>query len=183
MTFFWKLCWRGGTLLLGASLLACEATPQLGNASATPRPSSGVPAASVLPSPAAGSVAAVDENTVSPYNPSLRYTSVVIDARGIKVGASMSPTIVSEGQELFPGPGEFDPEQVINVGLAAFVYGSMDEALRDTRAGSTPLVLKAIAPDGRWGVRLSRADGEALRASQSREPFLKNFRVVFLLDK
>lgn len=164
-------------VLTGFTLMAC--TPvSLNNPSANPSPS---PTPSLSPSP---SPTPAEQNSPSNFNPVTTFTSVIIDARGLAVSASMSPTISADGQEIFPGPGagDIDPNFVINQGITAYVYGSLDDALRNTRAGSTPLIIKATAAEGRSGVKLSSQDGKDLQTANAKSPFLANFKVIFLLD-
>ncbi len=161
-------------------LVAC--TPvSLNNPSANPSPN---PTASSSPSPNP-SPSPTHQSAPSNFNPVTTFTSVIIDARGLAVSASMSPTISADGQEIFPGPGagDIDPNFVINQGITAYVYGSLDEALRNTRAGSTPLIITALAADGRSGVKLSSQDGKDLQTANAKSMFLNNFKVIFLLDR
>lgn len=119
----------------------------------------------------------------STFDASETYTSVIIDARGLDVEASMSPQIYSEsGEELYLGGIPVDPDFAVNEGIAAFVYGSLDEAKGSSRAGDAPLLIKATAADGRFGVKISDADAANLRQADGKSLLLSHYKVIFLLD-
>lgn len=160
-------------LLLAAGLGACDKpTQQTANQS----PSKQQPAAS--PS---------QKQTLSEsqFDPQRSYSSVIIDARGLRVSASMSPFIQSAGRELFPVAGEkLETDFVINQGLSAYVYGSLEQARRSSRAGKQPLILRAQAAAGRahQGLVLSESDGRNLLKADAKSGLLRQFKLVILLD-
>lgn len=119
------------------------------------------------------------------YRPDILYSSVIIDARGLGISASMSPTIQVGQQEIFPLAGEIDQDYVVNVGLAAYVYGGIETARQSTRAGKTPLILRAKAAHGRFGsgVELADKDGRDLIKASARSGILKQYKLIILLDK
>lgn len=126
-----------------------------------------------------GSIVSSESN----FDANTTFSSVIIDARGLKISASMSPTIADDAEELFPGNMAVDPDFAVNEGIAAYIYGDLEAARKSSRAGSAPLIIRAAAADGRSGVKLSAQDGKNLKAANSKGSFLKNFKVIFLLDK
>lgn len=126
-----------------------------------------------------------DLTNKSNYQPGVVYSSLILDARGLRVGASMSPSILVSQQEIYPPAGELDTDYLVNVGLAAYVYGSVNDAKKSSRAGQLPLMIRPLAAQGPGGsgVTLSPADGQNLLAAERRSGMLKRFKVIFLLDK
>jgi hypothetical protein len=112
------------------------------------------------------------------------YTSVIIDARGLQVERCMSPKIRrADGSEIW-GTVSADLDYVIEHGIVGYAR-SMAEALENHRAGSRPLILRAV---GRQGGRfnsdpvLSETDAARLLNANRRSGFLGRYRVIFLVD-
>lgn len=111
------------------------------------------------------------------------YTSLIVDARGLGIQASMSPTIsTAAGQEVYPNGIPVDPDFAVNEGIAAYVYGSLAEAKASSRAGDQPLVVKAQAADGRASVLISARDASQIQQADGNTLFLSHYKVIFLLD-
>ena len=113
------------------------------------------------------------------------YTGLIIDARGLKVQPAMAPRILkADGTPLY-GVGNFDIDMVIEKGLASY-YRDMGAARSDPRAGSNPLVLRPIGVYRRSAattdVVLSDADAAKLLTEDARTGFLKQLKVVFVVD-
>jgi hypothetical protein len=113
-----------------------------------------------------------------------KYTSVIIDARGLGVERCMSPKIRrADGSELW-GTLSTNLDFVIEHGIVAYAR-TMNEAMENKRAGGQPLVLHAI---GRAGGKfnsdavLSDADAELLERTNERAGFLGKFNVIFVVD-
>ncbi|MBC7526306.1 MAG: hypothetical protein H7308_02045 [Chthonomonadaceae bacterium] len=111
-------------------------------------------------------------------------TAVIIDARGMNVERSMSPKIRRrDGSEVW-GTLKVSPEFVIDQGIVAYAT-SMGDAKKNRRVGGNPLVIKAA---GRTGGRfttdvvITDEDADTLLQSNKKDGFLKEFRVVSLLD-
>lgn len=118
------------------------------------------------------------------FKASETYTSVIIDARGLNLQASMSPVIYSDsGAELYPGGIPVDPDFAVNEGIATYVYGSLDKAKASARAGDNPLVIKARAAEGRFSVVILAQDTISLSQADGRSLLLSHYKVVFLLDE
>lgn len=108
------------------------------------------------------------------------YTGLIIDARGLKVQPAMAPRILKAD-----GTGRVDFSQLIEKGMASY-YRDMGAARADSRAGSNPLVIRAIGVYRRavatTDVVISDADAAKLLAEDARAHFLKQMRVVFVVD-
>lgn len=112
------------------------------------------------------------------------YTSVVIDTIGLGVVRAMSPKILrADGSEVW-GTVKVSYDFLADHGIVAYAR-TMGEAYANLRAGSNPLVLRAIrrGPSAhKCDVVLSDDDADYLMAENQRADFLKDFRVIFLVD-
>lgn len=112
------------------------------------------------------------------------YTSVIIDTLGMGVVRSMSPKILrTDGSEVW-GTVKVDYDFVADYGIVAYAR-TLGEAYANPRAGSNPLVLRALrrGPSAfKCDVVLSDDDADYLLAENARAGFLKEFRVIFLVD-
>ncbi len=153
-----------------------QSAKQQANSTSLPRRLSPTP--SLPPRP-------IDLTTQSNYQPNGVYSSLILDARGLRVGASMSPSILVNQQQVYPPAGELDTDYLVNVGLAAYVYGSLNQAKQSSRAGQNPLIIRPLSAQGPGGsgVTLSPVDGKNLLAAERRSGLLKRFKVIFLLDQ
>jgi hypothetical protein len=113
------------------------------------------------------------------------YTGLIIDARGLKVQPAMAPRILKADGTPIYGTGDFDPDKVIEQGLASY-HRDMDAARADKRAGDNPLILRPIGAYRRsvatTDVVLSDADAAKLLAEDAKTGFLKQLKVVFVVD-
>jgi len=112
------------------------------------------------------------------------YTSVIIDTRGYGVMPCMSPKIRRpDGSEVW-GTVKVDPSYVIEHGIVVYAR-SLEEARQNKRAGSSPLILRAIGRAGTASLAdpiLSDQDAEKLLNENGRAGFLEKFRVIFVVD-
>lgn len=113
------------------------------------------------------------------------YTGLIIDARGLGVQPAMAPRILKADGTVLYGEGKYDPDQLLQQGLAAY-YKDLDAARADARAGSNPLILKPIGVYRRavatTDVVLSDLDATKLLAENARTKFLDKLQVVFVID-
>ncbi len=113
------------------------------------------------------------------------YTGLIIDARGLKVQPAMAPRILKADGTVLYGTGAVDPDLVVQKGLAAY-YRDMNAARADARAGLNPLVIRPIGVYRRavatTDVVLSDADAAKLLTEDARTGFLKQLKVVFVVD-
>ncbi|MDW8106076.1 MAG: hypothetical protein RMK45_01210 [Armatimonadota bacterium] len=113
------------------------------------------------------------------------YTGLIIDARGLGVQPAMAPRILKADGTVLYGTGKLDPDLVLERGLAAY-YKDLNAARADARAGSNPLIIKAIGVYRRavatTDVVISDADAAKLLAENQRTKFLDKLQVVFVVD-
>ncbi len=112
------------------------------------------------------------------------YSSVIIDTRGLRVERSMAPKIRrSNGEEVW-GTMNVDPDFVIEHGICAYAR-SMSDARNNRRAGENPLVIRAIGRAGgnfNCDAVITDRDADRLLRATRRADFLKECRVIFLVD-
>ena len=119
----------------------------------------------------------------SRLDPGKVYTGLIIDARGSGAQPAMSPKIYDEeGNELY-GSAYVDQEFVQKHGMAGYVR-DLDQALVNDRVQGTPAVLKALSSSGsnQTDLILSKADADQLRSLADNLNFLREARVVIVLD-
>ncbi len=116
-------------------------------------------------------------------DPGRVYTGLIIDARGSGAQPAMSPKIYDEeGNELY-GSAYVDQEFVQKHGMAGYVR-DLDQALANERVQGTPAVLKALSSSGanQTDLILSKSDADQLRSLADHLNFLREARVVIVLD-
>ena len=116
-------------------------------------------------------------------DPGKVYTGLIIDARGSGAQPAMSPKIYDEeGNELY-GSAYVDQEFVQKHGMAGYVR-DLDQALANDRVQGTPAVLKALSSSGanQTDLILSKSDADQLRGLADHLNFLREARVVIVLD-
>jgi hypothetical protein len=111
------------------------------------------------------------------------YTGLVIDARGVEARPSMVPVILDEsGQEVY-GPAYVSREFAVQRGMCRYIRG-MDDASNIPRVAPNPLFVKGLRTmsKGSCDILISNADASKLRSASSHLEFLKQCRVVIILD-
>jgi len=134
------------------------------------------------PKPAPVAVASTVEKTVKGEP----HTSVIIDTLAYNVQRAMSPKIRSQSGDEVWGTFRMDPDEIQDHGPVAYAR-SLADAKKCSRAGSNPLILKAIGRAGgtrMCDVVLSDEDVALLKACDraSSPSFLAEKRVVFVVD-
>ena len=113
-----------------------------------------------------------------------RYTSLIIDAVGLKVCRAMSPKILrTDGSEVW-GTCKVSYDFVADHGIVAYTR-TIGESYANIRAGANPLVLRAVARGQSsfdCDVVLSDDDADYLLSENHRSHFLDDMRVIFLVD-
>ncbi|MGC8863951.1 MAG: hypothetical protein ACP5R5_14440 [Armatimonadota bacterium] len=114
------------------------------------------------------------------------HTSVIIDTLGYNVMRAMSPKIRSQNGDEVWGTFKMDPDEIQDHGPVAYAR-SVADAKKCSRAGSNPLILKAIGRAGgtrMCDVVLSDEDVARLKACDraSSPSFLAEKRVIFVVD-
>jgi len=112
------------------------------------------------------------------------YTSVIVDARGLGIRPAMSPKIRREdGSEVW-GTVSVSTDFAIEQGIVAYAK-TLEEAKANRRAGSNPLIVRAIGyakTPGRTDPVLSDNDVRLLLTANENSGFLNECRVIFVVD-
>jgi hypothetical protein len=125
----------------------------------------------------------IPEPGVTPQSDSGPFTSLIVDCRGLRIDAIMSPKLMdTSGREIY-GTVRVTPEYAIETGIVGYPR-SMPDALRSARAGSHPLIVRAIRANDkfRFNPCISMEDGDRILAANNRDHFLEATRVIFLVD-
>ena len=111
------------------------------------------------------------------------YSGLVIDARGVGARPSMVPVLLDEsGQEVY-GPAYVSREFAVQRGMCRYIRG-MDDSANLPRVAPNPLFVKGLRTvlKGSCDIVISNADASKLRGASSHLEFLKQCRVVIVLD-
>ena len=107
------------------------------------------------------------------------YTGLIIDCRGLGLKTAMSPVIQNANGTKIYGHKNLDFDKIISIGMVD--YASSPENV--SRAGSKPLIIKAIALDNFNSAPIvSVADSNKILVENHATNFLKSLSVVFLFD-
>ena len=154
-------------------------TPSIPAVNAPVVPSVSVPTAPVpsVPAPPVTATSQVKPTVASPSAAIGGFTGLVVDCRGLGLNPVMSPVIKNaDGQPIY-GYKNLDYDRVVSEGMAA--YTNNPEKL--SRAGSNPLVVKAVSLDNHNGNPvISVADANRVLMENGKSCFLENLKVVFL---
>lgn len=114
-------------------------------------------------------------------NPEQPFTGLIVDARGLGLNASMSPVVLSPEQQIYVGSFELDIDRVINEGIVLY-FDSLENAEASQRAGTHPLVVRAVDTDRhRVNFVLDPDDARQIAEFDARDGFLKQLQVVAVL--
>jgi len=116
-------------------------------------------------------------------NPQSVYSGLIIDARGTGVAPAMSPKVFDpEGREVY-GSAYVSREFAISQGMVGYLK-SVDAARESDRVKGSPAVIKAVEAKGPNNADLviSKEDADALRAISQNQTFLREARVMIVLD-
>lgn len=107
------------------------------------------------------------------------YTGAIIDCRGLGLSTAMSPVIEDTMGRKVYGHLFIDPDAIVDRGMVGYAVGFDDAAL--ARAGSNPIVLKALALRNH-GVNpvIDLADATIVKYSIARNNYFRNAAVVFV---
>jgi hypothetical protein len=111
------------------------------------------------------------------------YTGLVVDARGIQARPAMSPKIVDEnGQEVY-GSMQVDREFAVQQGMSGYAR-DLTAAQSNSRVTNNPATIKGLRTEGpgQSNIIISNADAQTLRAAAENLTFLKQCRVMIVLD-
>lgn len=123
------------------------------------------------------------EPPVAPPAPSVVYTGMVVDARGIQARPAMSPRVLDEnGREVY-GSMNVDREYAIQQGMTGYAR-DLTAAQSNSRVTNNPVSIKGVKTEGagRSDIVISNADAEMIRSATDNLSFLKKCRVMVVLD-
>jgi hypothetical protein len=115
--------------------------------------------------------------------PPVVYTGLVVDARGLAANPAMAPRVLDEdGREVY-GAAFVSREFAVQHGMAGYAR-DLALAQENTRVAASPLTVKGIRTEGtsRCDIVIPRSAANRLRASSENLAFLKNCRVMIVLD-
>lgn len=127
------------------------------------------------------------------YNPGhiqasqVKYTGLVIDARGKGLKASLTPQIlvrVDSAYQIVYGRGVYNDEAASKNGVCAYKK-TLNEAYRSTeRIGAEPLTIRPAQTVGsrNQDVVVSREDADLIISAFKATGFEKECKVIFVLD-
>jgi len=109
-------------------------------------------------------------------------TGLIVDALGLSVKPAMSPKIYDEGGKEVYGTVAVSPDYAIEVGIAAYPR-NMAQALKSPRAGSQPLIVKALrrGPKFATDVVVNNADADRIREADRAAGILARCSVCILI--
>jgi hypothetical protein len=111
------------------------------------------------------------------------YTGMVVDARGIQARPSMSPRIFDEdGNEVY-GLSNVDIEYAEKEGMSCYLL-DLAAAQTNKRVGANPITVKAVRTSGagKSDIIISNADAQKVRSSAESASFMKQCKVIIVLD-
>jgi hypothetical protein len=111
------------------------------------------------------------------------YTGIVIDARGIQARPAISPRIFDEnGKEVY-GLASVDLEYMVKNGMSGYAR-ELTVAQSNQRVGANPIKIKAVRTSGtgKSDIIISNADAQNIRLSAKSASFLKQCKVMIVLD-
>lgn len=110
------------------------------------------------------------------------YTGVIIDARGFDLQRAFSPVIYDVNGVGLYGVKNIDTEFAISKGMVDYLQCPAGRELSSgelTRAGSKPLIIRAMGITHHASVVISAAEGNKLLAANRQNKFLERCAVVF----
>lgn len=114
-----------------------------------------------------------------PSNKTSTFTGIIIDCRGLGLKRVMSPVIKNETGKTIYGDKDLDYDKIVAMGMASYVT----DIAQAKRAGSKPLIVKAVALDNCYSNPvLSDEDSRRVLTANEHNNFLKDLNVVFLMD-
>lgn len=113
----------------------------------------------------------------------LVYTGMVVDARGIQARPAMSPRVFDEdGKEVY-GSANVDCEYAVQQGMSGYTR-DLTAAQSNQRVTANPVTIKALKTSGpgKSDLIISNADAQQVRASAQNASFMKQCKVMIVLD-
>lgn len=115
-----------------------------------------------------------------PVGSSSGYTGLIVDCRGLGLTKAMSPVIKDDTNQPIYGYSNLNYDNVVSQGMASYATSLNDGV---SRAGSNPLVVKAITVEGyasKCNPVVSAADASKILSANQIGHFLDKCAVVFV---
>jgi hypothetical protein len=111
------------------------------------------------------------------------YTGLIVDARGIGARPAMVPMLLDENDKEVYGSAFVSREYAVQQGVCLYMRNVGDSA-NLVRVAPRPLWVKGLRTKTRAGcdIVISNADASKLRGASSHLSFLKQCRVIILMD-
>jgi len=115
------------------------------------------------------------------------YTGLIVDARGLNLAPALAPRILGpDGNEVY-GSHMVSRQFLLEQGMAGYVKdttSALSTARSNPRVGESPLVIvaQAVAGTQQADVVVDAATARALNALNLSQPFLRETRVIIVLD-
>ncbi len=111
------------------------------------------------------------------------YTGLVLDARGLEAVPVLAPRLLDENFEEVFGPAYASREFVVQSGMVHYTT-DLWKAKFHLRVSDNPLIVKALKTlwPGRCDFIISNADAAKLKSASEHLVFLKECRVIIVLD-
>lgn len=112
------------------------------------------------------------------------FTGLIIDAIGISASPSMVPVVLDENGRKVYGPAFMSRESAVQYGASVYEK-KIHKAKQNPRIGANPLVVKGLRTEGseHTNIIISNADALMLRNKPEHLTFLKNCRVIIVIDE
>jgi hypothetical protein len=111
------------------------------------------------------------------------YTGLIIDARGTGVQPALSPKVYDAGDREVYGSAYVSREFTSSQGMVGYAK-TVEQAQQSDRVKGNPAVVKAVQAKGanKADLVLSQSDADALRTLAQQQTFLREARVMIVLD-
>ena len=111
------------------------------------------------------------------------FSGMIVDARTMRAVPVLAPRILDENLEEVFGPAYVSREFAVQQGVARYTT-DIWKAKFDTRVSDNPLIAKALKVlwPGRCDFIISNADAAKLKSASEHLKFLKECRVIIVLD-
>ena len=111
------------------------------------------------------------------------YTGLVVDARHIGTQAAMVPRILDENMQEVYGPAFASREYAVQKGMSGYEI-DFQAAAGSARVGDAPLIVKGLRTEGpgQCDIVITNADAARIRQSSDHLLFLRQCRVIIVLD-
>ena len=111
------------------------------------------------------------------------FSGMIVDARGIKAVPVLAPRILDENLEEVFGPAYVSREFAVQHGVTCYAT-DIWKAKFDQRVVGNPLIVKALKVlwPGRCEFIISNSDADKLKSASEHLIFLKECKVIIVLD-